>query len=154
MKRIKLTKNLYLDEYIPRELYLREGIYGDMYNNLPLNTWMDILQRKINKQMVAADQKLRDQFGAVIINNWIYNGERNYSGYRPKTCSVGYFLSDHREGNASDKIFQDVKTEEVIDYIEKNWEDLGINIIEKGVSWVHTSVAWTDMPLKIIYPVR
>ncbi len=150
MKRIQLTNNLNLDEYIPRDIYMREG-FSD-YSMYPDDIWIAILKRKLNPELIRADQKLRELFGPVIINNWWHGGEREYSGFRPVNCSVGSQLSDHREGNASDKIFQNYPAQEVRDYIKKHHDELGITLIEANVNWVHSAVSWIDNPIKIVYP--
>lgn len=133
MERIALSKNLYLDEYIPKDIYLK---YSPA-----------VLLRKINPKLVAADQILRDMFGVVQLNNWwiAKPGEKvyNYRGWRPATCREGGVLSDHREGNASDKMFVNYDEQEVQEWVKKNYVRLGVTILEESVGWVHTSVAYT-----------
>jgi len=132
LNRILLTPNFYLDEYIPKDIYLQ-------YKDDP-----DVLIRKLNKDLPAADQLLRDRFGPAYINTWRDGGDKNYSGWRPASSTIGATLSDHREGNASDKVFEKATAEEVRQWLMKdnNWRRLGITVIESGTSWVHSSVAW------------
>lgn len=144
-ERIKLAENLYLDEYIPKDLYLRfldkkDRLYGNF----------GILFRKLNKDLIRADQMLRDKFGPVKINDWWHGGSRSNCGLRIPGTSVGAELSDHFQGNASDKNFSDADSETVRNYIRKNFVTLGITIIEKNVTWVHSSVAWTRQPNVLI----
>jgi hypothetical protein len=125
-----------LDEYIPKVIY-------GQWEHKP-----GVLLRKINPKLIIADQLLRDQFGEVIINNWWTNGPGhiyNFRGWRPRSYNEGGELSDHREGNASDKTFVNYESEEVREWIKKNYQRLGITVIESGVSWVHSSVAYTSM---------
>ncbi|MBA7553063.1 hypothetical protein ES705_45648 [subsurface metagenome] len=150
MNRIELSKNLYLDEYIPEEVY-----------NLKLKTWgkawINVLRRKINPLLISSDQFLRDQFGPVSINTWWNGGTHNlsglrFTGYKPRGSSD---WSDHFQGNASDKSFKNASAQEVRDWLKKsqNWKRAGVTIIEENVSWVHTSVSWTDLnTLKIVKP--
>ena len=128
MERVKLTDNLFLDEYIPKELYLK--------------TSPSILISLLDSRMIACDQKLRDAFGSVTINNWWTGGNRNWSGLRTPDCPNYSPTSQHSFGRASDKIFS-APADEVRQYIKNNWRELGITRIEDNVSWVHSDVAYT-----------
>jgi hypothetical protein len=153
LNRVKLTANLWLDEYIPYSLYKRYQTPGDKYFGWG-DKFLELLCRKINWRLIESDQKLCDRFGPVTINTWWRGGEQNYRGLRVNGCGVGTELSDHYQGNASDKIFRDFDSGEVRDFLKKRWFDVGVTIIEDGVSWVHTSVAWVpnQKQLKIVQP--
>ena len=133
MKRIQLTKNLYLDEYIPKELY-------DRFIKAPNRLiWL------LDERLVKLDQYMREIFGSVTINNWFIGGNRNCSGVRLKSsyCKEFTTFSQHSFGRASDKIFKYVTAEEVIEYILEHKEEFmnrGLGGIETDVSWVHTDV--------------
>lgn len=153
MKRIQLTPNLFLDEYIPKDTYVAFQTKGSKFNGMPYDVYVNILIRKLNPKLIEADQKLREEFGPVTINNWWEGGKRNFSGWRPIWCNVGGDLSDHREGNASDKLFKNFDAEVVRDFIRKNHLSLGITIIEDNVSWVHSAVSNTGTrSLTIVNP--
>jgi hypothetical protein len=141
MERVKLTANLYLDEYIPKELYIQ---YKGKENRL---MWM------LDKRLVESDQKLRDKFGSVTINDWWNGGDRNYSGIRLPDSPYYSFTSQHTWGRASDKIFKDAMATEVRSYIKSNYLYLGITCIEDNVTWVHSDVRYTQRgDLLIVYP--
>lgn len=140
MKRIKLTANLWLDEYIPKGLYVK-------YSGRP-----HILIGALDKRLIESDQKLRDVFGSVLINNWWTGGNRNWSGIRTPDSSYYSPTSQHSFGRASDKIFK-APAAEVREYIKKNWKQLGITCIEENVGWVHSDVRWWDKDeLLLVYP--
>jgi hypothetical protein len=153
LNRVRLTSNLWLDEYIPYSLYKRYVTPSDKYFGWG-DKYLELLCRKIDRNLVTSDQILCDRFGPVTINDWWNNGEANFRGLRTHGCGVGTELSDHYQGKASDKIFRDFGSEEVREYIKKCWKILGITIIEKDVAWVHTSVAWIpdQTELKIVSP--
>lgn len=139
MNRIKVSNNFYLDEYIPKNIYLSADRPEELISF-------------IDPMLICSDQLLRDIFGPATINNWWDGGERIYSGFRPVNCSIGAQFSDHKKGMASDKIFKNATPDEVREYIKAHWKDLGITKIEEDVSWVHTSVAKTDLTyLKIFF---
>lgn len=131
--RIKLTKNLYLDEYIPKDLYLEWYLKKPHY-----------LVGLLDERVIMADQRLRDHFGSVTINNWIHDGNRQWSGLRLPQCSEYSFFSQHTWGRASDKIFKDATAEEVREYIKEVWQLLRITCIEDAVSWVHSDVRFVN----------
>lgn len=128
--RISIAKNLFLDEYIPKSLYLK------------YEKSTHILIGLLDNRLVKADQMLRDEFGVVTINNWWNGGDRNWSGLRTSESSDFSPTSQHSYGRASDKLFANTPAEIVRQYIEQNWQILGITCIEINVSWVHSDVRW------------
>ena len=101
----------------------------------------------VNPRLVMMDDMLREYFGVpVIINNWWSKngktgGNRVASGFRPASCTVGAALSQHRLGNASDKLFKGLDQLKVQkEIISKPNLFPYITAIEVGVNWVHTDV--------------
>ena len=127
MNRIRLTDNLFLDEYISKDLYLK-------FEHRP-----QILVGLLDRRLIQADQMLRNVFGAVTINNWWHGGDRQWSGLRLPESPDYSLTSQHSSGRASDKIFT-APAQEVREYIKMNWIDLGITCIEDKVSWLHSDV--------------
>jgi hypothetical protein len=142
MNRIKLSKNFHLDEYVPEGLYLQ-------YEQRP-----HILIGLLDRRLLRADQKLRDIFGPVTINNWANGGERNWSGIRTPDSPFYSRTSQHSWGRASDKLFASATPEEVRAYIKIHWKKLGITCIEENVNWVHSDVRFVmnQKTLLLVYP--
>lgn len=141
MERIKVSTNLFLDEYLPKDIYLK-------YANRP-----QILLGLIDERLIKADQLLRDKFGAVTINNWWVGGNREWSGLRTKESPYYSLTSQHTFGRASDKLFAHAPAEVVRKYIQANWKELGITCIESDVSWVHSDVRnWNGSEILIVRP--
>lgn len=142
MERIKLSKNFYLDEYIPKSLYKE------------FEHKTHILIGLLDRRLISADQKLRNVFGPVTINNWATGGERNWSGIRTAESPFYSRTSQHSWGRASDKIFSNASPQEVREYIMENWKKLGISCIEENVSWVHSDVGYImdQQELLLVYP--
>ena len=131
MKKVQLSPNLWLHEYIPKEMYLDYEKKGKLHHL----RWM------IDDRLINADQALRDRFGSLTINNWASHGSRKWSGLRTPGSPYYKEASSHSFGRASDKIFSSATAEEVRDEIKKNqayWKLQGITAIEDGVSWVHS----------------
>jgi hypothetical protein len=116
-----------IQEYVPPDIY--EKYYEH-------SVWF------INPKLMESDLTLRKYFDVpIIINNWHNGGQRKYSGFRPRNCNIGSDLSQHRLGNASDKIFKGLDVLEVQQEIIKNQDKFPlIGAIETGVNWVHTDV--------------
>ncbi len=131
MKKVQLTTNLYLHEYIPEEMYLKYSPRKSHY-----------LIGLLDHDLIRADQFLRDRHGQLNINTWAYGGDRNWSGIRLPGFPYYRQFSQHPYGRASDKVFKLITAEEVradikINYV-KLYKSLGITCIESGVSWLHS----------------
>ncbi len=142
MDRIKISKNFFLDEYIP------EGLYHEMEHK------PHILIGLLDKRLIRADQKLRNVFGPVTINNWATGGDRNWSGIRTPDSPFYSKTSQHSWGRASDKLFARATPDEVRAYIKTHWKKLGITCIEENVNWVHSDVRYImqQKELLLVYP--
>lgn len=140
MIRIPLSTNLFLDEYIPREMYMK---HQDNPN---------VLIGLIDPRLIRADQMLRDKFGSVTINNWWNGGPRQWSGIRTPESPDYSPTSQHTHGRASDKLFSNATAETVRNYIKEHYIELGITCIEANVSWVHSDVRNWSGSLLIVTP--
>lgn len=133
MKRIKLSKNFYLDEFTRSQTATRHGITidvpfgGEIYHNLK-NLCEDILQ------------PVRDALGPVHIS----------SGYRPPRVNKligGSKTSDHIFGQAADFTVSGYTPFEVALWIERNVDNYKQLIHEFG-RWVHVSVPGLNESIK------
>lgn len=149
MERIQISKNFWLDEYIPEALYM-------LYKGKP-----HLLLRMIDVRLVKSDQKLRTLFGPITINNWWHEGSRNHSGIRALDSPYYSITSDHAWGRASDKIFKDVTAEEVREFIKIDYQNFLITVIEEekdapedeDIKWVHSAISWhTGNGLLLVHP--
>jgi len=139
MKTYKLTKNLWLHEYIPEQLYKQYCEFKPHY-----------LFGLIDRRILTIDQFMRYRYGPVFINTWKDENDiadindRNWSGIRTPDSSYYSFTSQHSFGRASDKIFLNMTANEVREDIIKNYDllykPLGLTAIEDGVNWIHSDV--------------
>ena len=135
MKRIQLTKNLYLDEYIDEKTY-RKYIHKPHY-----------LLGLINPLLPPLDQFLRERHGAVTINNWFIGGDRNWSGLRTPESPYYKWLSQHGSFvNASDSLYRNSTPEEVREDVKTNYlehyKPLGLTSFEDKVNWFHKDMRY------------
>jgi hypothetical protein len=145
MSSIKLSKDFYLTEFVPKEIYAQFG---------NKSRWF------INQKMVDIAQFLRDVTGLPgTINNWFDNGQYNFSGYRPPDCTVGGELSQHKFCNAIDYKAHGITPPEVLEVIKKNYaklRELGLTTVEdvsKTPTWNHLDCRNTGMDeLLIVMP--
>jgi len=145
---LKLSKNFWLKEFVPREIYEKFGTKA---------IWF------VDPKLIEAVQNFRDGLGEVLfINTWHLDLPQsyNYSGFRPPDCKIGASLSQHRFGRGADiktmKILElkdlnknkDIAIFEMLDesrrirnFIRDKYTDLGITTIEKNTpSWVHIDI--------------
>ena len=80
---------------------------------------------------------LRERYGRTTVNNWFWNGSREWSGFR--TIESPYYspTSQHSFGKASDCLFMHVSAEEVREDLRKMKTHPFITRVENNVSWLH-----------------
>ena len=84
---------------------------------------------------------LRDIFGPITVNDWMWGGRFSERGLRTQDGNTGSKYSQHRFGRAIDCIFKDTTAEEVREYIFSN-PDMFPHIrgVELGTSWLHFDI--------------
>jgi len=140
MKRIKVSKNFYLDEFIDPVTYNKFGYKS---------------QRYIRPELIPIAQLLRDYTKqSVTINNWAAGGAYKESCLRNFTTSTGASYSAHKFGAAEDLKIGSMDSFEMASIIIDNYDDifkpLGLKRIEdpeytkgKHRSWLHIDTLWT-----------
>lgn len=95
------------------------------------------LQLMDDRILITADA-LRDRYGRIVINNWYWGGDRQWSGLRTSDSPYGSELSQHRFGRALDMIMPDADVDEVSQDIMNDPELFPyITSMELGTSWLH-----------------
>lgn len=119
-----------LEELVPPELFEEYSSKGQAYK-----LWW-IFDRNT---LYVAD-RLREDYGPMTCNDWLWDGERVNSGFRPFNLSdLGASLSQHKFGRALDLIPTQVHPDRIREdirnkkspYMEK------IQAIESNISWLH-----------------
>ena len=103
----------------------------------------DVLWEMIDDKLIETIDYLKEKFpeGSMTINNYIWSGDRGWSGLRTKDSSYYSPTSQHSLGKAVDIIFSAYTTDEIRKYILDNPEEFPhIGGIELLVSWLHLDV--------------
>jgi len=94
-------KHFRVEELVPEELFER-------FRSKPHRLWqlLDV------RALITLDE-LRERFGSITVNNWLWGGSFDLSGLRPWITSTGAEFSQHKFGRGFDCKFKDVAAEEV-----------------------------------------
>lgn len=136
MKRIRLSPHFYIDELVPKEIFMQYYEKSLMF---------------IDPKLIQMIEGIRTYFNVpIIINNWYTGGERNESGFRLPDTTTGAILSQHKFGRAADLVFpKGTDYEKIRNTIRKNYDtfkQMGITTIEKDTpSWLHIDCRYTEM---------
>ena len=88
-------------------------------------------------QLLTIDA-LRDEYGPMTINDYIFGGVRQWSGLRTPDSPFYSPYSQHTFGRATDSIFHDISAEEVREDILNNPNKFPyIMSVELGTDWLH-----------------
>ena len=115
------------------------------YELLPKATYIELeLNNKLHYTWLLFDNRvlktldiLREVFGITHMNDWFWNGNNQYKGWRPSNC-IGAKYSQHKFGRAADPTFKNVEAEFVRNYVFKNRDKFPyITAIEMNIPWFH-----------------
>lgn len=125
MKRVQISENFYLDEFIDPSTYAARGARA-----------IELIDMRI----VYACQYIRDHLGAVTVNNWASGGQYRLSGLRPFNTTTGAKFSQHKYGRAADIKVAGKTPAEVHEFIKANAQ----YFIER--QWITTLEELQDTP--------
>lgn len=138
--------------YLPDHFKLEELVSQDFFEK---NTEADIL-KKFDPNVLKAADWIKETFSInhpVTINNWLWGGNRQYSGLRRPGDDFYSPTSMHSTGKAIDMVFKNISAEEIRNEIKrlisKGYDIPYIKRIENGVSWLHIDTKETG--LKEVY---
>jgi hypothetical protein len=132
---MKLSKNFWLHEFVPPDIYEHMGTSS---------IWL------LDMRIVRVCQLVRDRFAvAVTVNNWMEGGKRYQSGLRGHRSTVGARYSQHKYGRATDILVEGHEPQELRGDIRKNFKlyrEAGLSTIEKATpGWVHLDTRHTGL---------
>ena len=123
------SKYFRIEELVPKELY---DVLGEKM------CW-----KLFDDRLIEMLDKIKEKFpdGSMTVNNWVWGGDRNWSGLRLPGKPYYSPTSQHSLGKAIDAVFSAYTAEEVRHGIMANIEEFPyIKGIEDDVSWLHVDV--------------
>lgn len=145
--------------YIPKYFKLQEFFPSDFYS-MCFSTLGEALWQLIDDRILKTADMLRERYGPVIVNDWLWRTDVNknqFRGFRTSYCKVGANLSMHRFGRALDCKFVSASVNDVRNEIISNdiYAFKHITCVESEVSWLHLDCRNHDKKrfgVKIIKP--
>ena len=131
---IFIPEKFRIEELLPEKFFNQYMHYGE-------RLWL-VIDYRISYTL----HRLRTRYGSTTINNWIFGGHYQHSGFREFQDQEALnkpnrmTLSQHLFGRAMDAKFKNYTAEEVRQDILKEpfHEDFKyITCLEKNVSWLH-----------------
>lgn len=123
-------KHFRIEELVPQKLFEEYEKKGQI----------DKLWLIFDKDTLYVADRLRDDYGSMTCNNWLWDGDRNLSGFRPfNEEDTGASLSQHKFGRALDLLPKDVDPDKIREDIlnQKKAYMERITALEMNISWLH-----------------
>jgi len=135
------SKHFKIHELIPPKAFQKFGEKG----------WI-----LIDPTLIELLDAMRNEFGRATINNYMFGGDRQWSGLRT-TDSPDYTpYSQHSFGRAADIIFNDIKADDVRKSMISNpekWLKISPSItLEDDVSWLHVDIRNNHFGINLFKP--
>lgn len=116
-----------------------------------------LLWQFIDQRIIDTIHNLRTRYGKMIMNDYEWNGNNEYRGYRQWSCNVGAMFSQHKFGRAADLV--PVETDiHVIqqDILADPWHPdfRHITTIELDIPWLHIDCRDHDKRMNGIKIIR
>ena len=99
--------------YYPKHFILQELIDKETWLKYGKKAWEFLDPRMLYSLDGIWELVNQDDRRSVYVNTWYWNGERQWSGFRPCNCSIGAENSPHRRGCAYDLIVSGMEAEDV-----------------------------------------
>jgi hypothetical protein len=130
--------------YKPRHFILQELVCQHVFNK-----YGEIALTFFDEKLLLTLDLLRDQLGAIYINNWDSEGEYSQRGLRCSLCQLvqdvfkkgELFMDPHAEGQAVDFDVEGKTASEIRLWIAKNANILPYPVrLESNVDWCHLDI--------------
>lgn len=126
----KISKHFIVEELVPESFFKK-------YQGR--SRWF------IQPQLLSLIDFFRERFSVpVLINDWKFGGDFQYSGFRPSDCAIGAKYSQHKLGAAADMKFEGMLVQEVYHDIMNNqelYQEAGLRAVE-SISYTTAGNAW------------
>lgn len=135
-RHIDLGEHFRIQELVPQREYQDFGMNC---------VWM------LDPVAVGVLKLMRRVYGPITVNDWLWGGDFEFSGYRPPDCGIGAHYSQHKFGRAFDVKSDNYSPDQIREGIINNqelWLNAGLTTIESGdiaETWVHFDTRPTNM---------
>lgn len=144
-----------VEVFRPEEFFPPHIVKKHTDKNGNIQPW---IWRLMDSRVTWTSVKLRQRFGCMIMNDYLWGGQNENRGFRDPISLIDWdeyketsiikaswssFTSQHCFGRAGDSKFKETLAEEARQYIikHKGEDDFKhITAIEKGVTWLHFDV--------------
>lgn len=103
--------------YIPKHFRIEELVYPGFYETHKHRG--NLIWLALDVRILKTADRLRERYGKMTVNNWLWGGSRTESGLRAMSTGTGAALSQHKFGRALDCIFADCTADEVREDMHK-----------------------------------
>lgn len=122
------SKHFKIQELVPKVIFDAKGEKAWQLIDSRLVEMVDLIKERFPK-------------GTMTINNWLWDGNREWSGLRVAGSPYYSWTSQHSFGRAIDAVFSHYSIDEVREDILNNPDIYKyIKGVELGVSWLHIDV--------------
>lgn len=138
--------------YKCKHFIIQELVSPGTYNARGEKAW-----QLLDGRMLITLDRLRERYGKMIVNNWKWGGNREWSGLRTADSPWFSTYSQHSFGRAADVKFADVTAESVRQDILQNPDEFTfefINSFEENTSWLHFDVRNSTRILTYPIPMK
>ncbi|TCI01695.1 hypothetical protein EZV61_17140 [Corallincola luteus] len=128
--------------YKCKHFQIHELVPKSVFNKRGEKAW-----QLLDDRLLITLDRLREKFGSMTVNNYYWQGDREWSGLRTSDSPYYSPFSQHSFGRAADCLFQDHYAESIRQQIlaapgQHEFELIGS--IELDVSWLHFDVRNCD----------
>jgi hypothetical protein len=125
--------------YVPKHFILQEYLPPVLYQLLVNRKRLSSGWELLDDRLLRTDDQLRERFGKITINNWVWGGKRLWSGIRTFGSPYYSVTSQHPYGRASDKLFLESSIDDVRAYILDNPDEFPhLTSLELDTAWLHS----------------
>jgi hypothetical protein len=119
--------------YFPKHFAVQELVPKHVFDDRGVKA-IELLD---DRALAMLDQ-LRERFGPITVNDWMWGGKNQWRGLRTSASPVGGRYSQHHYGRAFDCTFKNVESAEVRAFILANPDAFPfINFIELDTPHLH-----------------
>jgi len=138
-----------------REKATRFFLIGEIMPKEATVHWTKVWDKRI---LITAD-RLRERYGPMLCNTYVFGGNHQFRGWRPWKCSVGATYSQHKFGRAIDLEPVQVTVNEIHADMRRRGREIPafeyVGRVEDapGMTWLHVDICMITFPIISMTPL-